>query len=83
MKRVLIANRGEIAVRVVKACFDEGLESVLVVSDADRDSAAAAGLFDAGRAVWDVFELAAAEERDLELAAGFVADGAAIGRIAF
>ena len=41
MKRVLIANRGEIAVRVVKACFDEGLESVLVVSDADRDSAAA------------------------------------------
>ncbi|MCU1477384.1 MAG: Acetyl-CoA carboxylase biotin carboxylase subunit [Subtercola sp.] len=41
MKSVLIANRGEIAVRLVKACFDEGLESVLVVSAADRDSLAA------------------------------------------
>lgn len=41
MKRVLIANRGEIAVRIVKACFDEGLESVLAVSSADRDSLAA------------------------------------------
>jgi acetyl-CoA carboxylase biotin carboxylase subunit len=35
---VLIANRGEIAVRIVKACFDEGIESVLAVSDADRGS---------------------------------------------
>lgn len=41
MQKVLIANRGEIAVRLIKACFDEGLQSVLVVSDADRDSAAA------------------------------------------
>lgn len=41
MKRVLIANRGEIAVRVIKACFDEGLESVLAVSSADRDTLAA------------------------------------------
>ncbi len=38
LRRVLIANRGEIAVRVVKACFDEGIESVLAVSAADRDS---------------------------------------------
>ena len=38
LRRVLIANRGEIAVRVVKACFDEGIESVLAVSEADRDS---------------------------------------------
>jgi acetyl-CoA carboxylase, biotin carboxylase subunit len=38
LKRVLIANRGEIAVRVIKACFDEGIESVLAVSAADRDS---------------------------------------------
>ncbi len=36
--RVLVANRGEIAVRVIKACFDEGIESVLAVSDADRGS---------------------------------------------
>jgi acetyl-CoA carboxylase biotin carboxylase subunit len=38
LKRVLIANRGEIAVRVIKACFDEGIESVLAVSEADRGS---------------------------------------------
>jgi len=41
MRRVLIANRGEIAVRVVRACFDEGLESVVAVSAADTDSLAA------------------------------------------
>ncbi|MGH3468575.1 MAG: acetyl-CoA carboxylase biotin carboxylase subunit, partial [Thermocrispum sp.] len=41
MRRVLIANRGEIAVRIVRACFDEGLESVVAVSAADRDSLAA------------------------------------------
>lgn len=41
MKRILIANRGEIAVRIIRACFDEGIESVLVVSAADTDSLAA------------------------------------------
>jgi acetyl-CoA carboxylase, biotin carboxylase subunit len=38
LERVLVANRGEIAVRIIRACFDEGIESVLVVSDADRGS---------------------------------------------
>ena len=38
MRRVLIANRGEIALRIVRACFDEGLESVVAVSAADVDS---------------------------------------------
>lgn len=41
MRRILVANRGEIAVRVLKACFDEGIESVLVVSQADTDALAA------------------------------------------
>ena len=38
LRRVLIANRGEIAVRIIRACFDEGIESVLAVSAADRES---------------------------------------------
>jgi acetyl-CoA carboxylase, biotin carboxylase subunit len=37
-KRVLVANRGEIAVRVIGACKKLGIETVLAVSQADRDS---------------------------------------------
>jgi acetyl-CoA carboxylase biotin carboxylase subunit len=38
MKRVLVANRGEIALRIVRACHEEGLEAVAVYSAADRSS---------------------------------------------
>jgi acetyl-CoA carboxylase biotin carboxylase subunit len=38
LKRVLVANRGEIAVRIVRACERLGLESVVAVSQADRES---------------------------------------------
>jgi acetyl-CoA carboxylase, biotin carboxylase subunit len=41
MKRVFIPNRGEIAVRIVSACRELGLESVVGCSDVDRDGLAA------------------------------------------
>jgi acetyl-CoA carboxylase biotin carboxylase subunit len=38
LRRILIANRGEIAVRIVRTCRALGIETVLAVSDADRDA---------------------------------------------
>lgn len=48
MKRVFIANRGEIAVRIIRACHAAGLETVIGTSEADRDAMPARM---AGRAV--------------------------------
>ncbi|TMI06178.1 MAG: hypothetical protein E6H46_04775, partial [Betaproteobacteria bacterium] len=40
MRRILVANRGEIAVRIIRASRELGLEAIQAYSEADRDSLA-------------------------------------------
>ena len=38
-QRILIANRGEIALRIIRACKEMGIETVAIFSEGDRGSA--------------------------------------------
>ena len=38
-KRILVANRGEIALRIFRACREMGIETVAIFSEADRGAA--------------------------------------------
>src|SRR2546423_12207686 len=68
IKRVLVANGGEIALRIIGACHEEGMEAVAVYSDVDRlsphvraaDAAIALGPAPAPQSYLDAAKLLAA-----------------------
>ncbi|HBF22880.1 MAG TPA: acetyl-CoA carboxylase biotin carboxylase subunit [Planctomycetes bacterium] len=74
-KRILVANRGEIALRIIRACHDLGVEAVAVFSEADRsgswlrhaDDAICIGPPESSKSYLDISRIiAAAEVADVE-----------------
>jgi len=89
IKRILVANRGEIALRIIRACHEEGIEVVAVYSDADRlsphvraaDVAVPIGPAPAAQSYLDIAKLIGAAERTgcqaIHPGYGFLAERAA------
>src|SRR3989475_2531189 len=92
IKRVLVANRGEIALRIIRACHEEGLEAVAVYSEADRlaphvraaETAVLVGPPPAAESYLDISKVIPATKatgcQAIHPGYGFLAEGAALPR---